>query len=119
MGRRFGYTKWSFEGKARLTLILEYTEQSGNCMVWKGSKFKSGYGSIEIFGKTKRVHRVVYEAIHGPLKDEYEEVTHICDNPPCINPAHLEKKTHIENMKDMLDRGRYKENSYGRAGKPI
>jgi len=38
-------------------------------------------------------------------------VRHKCDNPPCINPEHLETGTHQDNMDDKMERGRYTCNS--------
>jgi hypothetical protein len=43
-------------------------------------------------------HRVVYEALVGPVPEGLE-LDHTCDNPPCCNPGHLEPVTHAENMR--------------------
>jgi len=68
----------------------------------------SGYGHVRHEGKTVRANRLAYVKAHGlSLSDIAGQVVrHSCDNPACINPAHLLLGTHADNMRDMLDRGR-------------
>lgn len=83
------------------------------CWLWTANKLKKkdgskGYGLI---GKGRRgegvlyAHRVSYEIHYGPIpKGLY--VLHRCDNPQCVNPAHLFVGTHQDNMDDMDQKGR-------------
>ncbi|MDP2917085.1 MAG: HNH endonuclease signature motif containing protein [Dehalococcoidia bacterium] len=41
-------------------------------------------------------HKFAYETLVGPVP-EGKELDHLCRNPPCVNPAHLEPVTHQEN----------------------
>ena len=73
------------------------------CWLWVGKQRTSGYGG---FG-TKYAHRTSYELAHGVYAPELW-VLHKCDNPPCVNPDHLFLGTHLDNMRDMVAKGRQK-----------
>ena len=68
------------------------------CWEWTAGKQFWGYGIITVLGKSFRAHRYVYENLVGPIP-EGAELDHLCRNPPCVNPAHLEPVTHKENMR--------------------
>jgi hypothetical protein len=69
-----------------------------------------GYGQKTIKGKKVHAHRDAYERANGPIPDGMV-VRHTCDNPACINPAHLLIGTQKDNVRDCIERGRRFDNS--------
>lgn len=67
------------------------------CWIWKGAKTPQGYGSFWCDGKHVLAHRWSYERFRGPIL--LEQIDHLCRNPACINPSHLEPVTRSENVK--------------------
>jgi hypothetical protein len=51
-------------------------------------------------------HRVAWEVTNGPIPSDKPHILHRCDNPRCVNPAHLWNGTHQENMADKVRKGR-------------
>jgi transposase-like protein len=82
------------------------TDKSGECWIWKGNTDKDGYGSIRISSrKAMRVHRLSF-FLSTKIDPAGKLVCHHCDNPGCVNPAHLYLGTALENNRDKVTRGR-------------
>lgn len=94
------YNKLTLEEK-----LLSKAAWQGECLIWFGQKCPKGYGRLRIEGKQQRAHRLMYQLRHGPIADGLV-VRHSCDNPSCINLDHLSLGTQLENVHDMLARGR-------------
>lgn len=82
---------------ARLTDKVDYDPQSG-CWNWTAGRDKRGYARLTIDGRSRLAHRLSYEEFMGPVPEGLE-LDHLCRNPRCINPEHLEPVTHAENMR--------------------
>lgn len=79
---------------------------NSECIHWSGHTRSDGYGVKYVYGREMRAHRWVYESANGPIPSGMF-VMHLCDNPPCVNIAHLRLGTHADNMRDMREKGRH------------
>jgi hypothetical protein len=88
--------------------ISKIDKQPNGCWIWTAFKDRDGYGSIQIDKLNKiRSHRFSYchynnISYSSLTKDDF--ILHKCDTPSCVNPGHLFKGTHSDNMKDKVSK---------------
>lgn len=87
----------------------EKVEKGEGCWRWIGKKNKNGYGLFVVFhngsARGTGAHRMAYYLTNGPIELGMY-VLHSCDNPSCVNPAHLSLGTQFANMQQASARGR-------------
>jgi hypothetical protein len=82
-------------------LFWSKVKKGPDCWLWQGNVTSANYGQFVV-----RAHRMAIELTRGPIPDGMI-VLHTCDNPRCVNPAHLWVGTHRENVLDSVTKGRW------------
>jgi hypothetical protein len=79
-----------------------------DCWEWQGYRNPAGYGDFsDGKGVHYGAHRFAYILAFGGIPDGMV-VRHKCDNPPCVNPLHLIAGNPIDNVRDKIERGRFR-----------
>jgi len=72
-----------------------------DCWEWRGSKSPKGYGAFHLRAPISRgvgAHRLAWEYMNGPIPHGLQ-IDHLCRNPGCVRPDHLEVVTQQENRR--------------------
>lgn len=70
----------------------------GACWTWTGGLSSTGYGDYWVSVRVVPAHRFAYESAVGPIPEGLH-IDHLCRNPPCVRPSHLEPVTPGENFR--------------------
>lgn len=89
----------------RLRFMANVIKNDSGCWVWSGQRKYNGYGMFYCLVKKHLAHRISWIINNGIIPDGLC-VLHHCDNPPCVNPAHLFLGTQQDNSDDMGSKGR-------------
>lgn len=101
---------------ARFWSYVDKLVDPNGCWIWTGWLDKHGYSQVYWNGERARLsHRVAYRLAYGDIPEGLF-VCHSCDNPRCVNPAHLFLGTHRDNTLDAVAKGRYKINARPQHG---
>ena len=100
--------KKGFIGRPLADRFLEKVDKRSpaECWPWTGSLCGGGYGRIFVNGRPRPAHQVSWELACGEPFPTEKVACHTCDNPPCVNPAHIWPGTMSQNMTDSVNKGR-------------
>jgi len=87
---------WTFFNRTRIPKSNRYGNTWSECWSFKIVNKVTGYGTFSGLGH-KYAHRFSYDLFRGPIPDGLQ-IDHLCRNPRCVNPMHLEAVTHRENL---------------------
>jgi hypothetical protein len=92
---------------ARLWSKVGMPDAATGCMEWLGRLGADGYGRCKLGraevrtrgdgGQECRAHRAVYRALVGEIPAGLV-IDHLCRNPRCVRPDHMEAVTHRVNI---------------------
>lgn len=96
---------------ARALRRVSYEPTERGCLLWGGCVNRQGYGQVSFGRKMVRTHRLAWTfgldgERHGALPPLGVVIRHLCDNPRCCNPDHLQAGSVADNNRDTVERGR-------------
>lgn len=103
---------------ARSVLSDDFGLGGERCWIWIGARNSTGYGKLSVRIqrrgadgyrrlKSKLAHRVALVAFQDRMIGR-RVVRHLCNQPLCVNPAHLAGGTQRQNVRECVQQGRHR-----------
>jgi hypothetical protein len=92
------YQRWlrhkdlNYDQTVKVIRFWAKVRKGDGCWEWLGNKTAAGYGQIVQERKRVYAHRFSYVIEHGEI-DNSLVIDHLCKNPSCVRPSHLELVT--------------------------
>lgn len=105
------WQRWRKHGRVDVTRpsaldrLAEKAEQDGDCWRWTGASEAYGYGRVYFEGRVVPAHRLMYQQLVGEVPEGLV-LDHLCCNPWCVNPYHLDPVPHGVNIQRGYDQKR-------------
>lgn len=72
-------------------------EPNTGCWLWGGGFYATGYGQFHANKTSRGAHVVAFELATGCRRIPGMHIDHLCRQPACVNPSHLELVTPMVN----------------------
>lgn len=86
--------------------LIKFPANLNECWEWVGGFRVRNYGGMKFKGEIWLAHRLSLLFSGRDPREDGKCACHNCDNPICVNPAHLFIGTREDNMRDMANKGR-------------
>lgn len=91
--------RWKNRGLPLEQRFWMKVNKTSTCWLWTAATQQKGYGIFGVgTGRTTPAHRYSYELHVGPIP-EGMQIDHLCRVRSCVNPAHLEVVTPLQNVR--------------------
>jgi hypothetical protein len=95
--------------KLTLKTLWMHVVDDGDCMIWRHSVNSSGYPQACLDGRAGyMVRRYIFCSLLGKQLGQRQRVAASCDNPRCVNPDHLLRRTYSDTLKRSYANGQRK-----------